>query len=237
VLAFSPANTKLRKLAKKRYIKRWLKDGRKVYSLDLLSGWACPFASACRSKAIQTDEGLRIKDGPHCEFRCYSASQEAQYPNVYRQRKKNWQTIKRAKTKDKIVKLILGSLPGNIGVLRWHVAGDFFSQAYFDAALEVARRRPDILFYAYTKAIGWWFNRLDTIPNNFVLTASYGGVFDNLIGDMKLRHVKVVYSKEEAKKLGLPLDWDDSHAAHSARKNKSFALLIHGTQPATRTKG
>lgn len=35
--------------------------------------------------------------------------------------------------------------------IRWHDAGDFFSPAYTDVAASVARRFPNIKFYAYTK--------------------------------------------------------------------------------------
>jgi len=38
----------------------------------------------------------------------------------------------------------------------------------------------------------------------------------------------VVFSEEEAAKLGLEIDHDDSHAY---KGDKSFALLLHGTQP------
>lgn len=230
MLHFSPANTKLRKLYKKRYLQKWLK-GRKIYSLDLLSGWSCPFAKLCKSKAVKTAEGFRIQDGPDTQFRCYSASQEAQYPNVYNPRKRNFEVIKSAGTQEKIVRIILDSLPKDVGILRIHSAGDFFSRSYFEAMLEVVRKRPDILFYGYTKAIGYWVKNIDKIPSNLILTASYGGIFDSIIDQFGLRSVKVVKSTYQARKLGLPVDNDDSHAAHPARANQSFALIVHGTQP------
>ena len=43
-----------------------------------------------------------------------------------------------------------------------------------------------------------------------------------------LKYAKVVFSEEEAAELGLEIDHDDSHAYGG---DKSFALLIHGTQP------
>ena len=56
-----------------------------------------------------------------------------------------------------------------------------------------------------------------------------GGRYDNLIEELGLPEAVVVHSEVEAAKLGLPIDHDDSHAAiHRG----SFALLIHGTQPA-----
>lgn len=36
-------------------------------------------------------------------------------------------------------------------VVRWHDAGDFFSKEYLDLAFDIARKHPDVKFYAYTK--------------------------------------------------------------------------------------
>lgn len=233
MVKFSPANTKLKKLYKKRYLQKWLKGGRKVYSLDLLSGWSCPFARDCNSRAVETPAGRRIQDGKHCQFRCYSASQEVQYDNVYKVRKSNFDAIRNCKTQGEIVKLLQDSLPKNAGIVRWHSAGDFFNPKYFSAAVELARRNPNVLFYAYTKAVGYWITHLDkgSLPSNLVLTASRGGKFDALIDTWNLRSVQVVGSTYQARKLGLPVDNDDSHAADPARRDNSFALVIHGTQP------
>ena len=180
---------------------------------------------------METPEGRRIQDGNHCKFRCYSASQEVQYDNVYKVRQSNFAAIRNCKTQGEIVKLLLDNLPKNAGIVRWHSAGDFFSPKYFSAAIEVAKRRPDVLFYGYTKAVTYWVVKLDSIPNNLVLTASRGGKFDHIIDMWKLRSVQVVGSTYQAKKLGLPVDSDDSHAADPARRDNSFALVIHGTQP------
>ena len=53
MLKFSDANAKLEALYNVPELEIWLADGRKVYSLDLLSGWSCPFASQCLSKVIE----------------------------------------------------------------------------------------------------------------------------------------------------------------------------------------
>jgi hypothetical protein len=93
-LQFSNANAKLEELYNVPELESWLADGRKVYSLDLLSGYSCPFAKDCLSKATPTGEltkagnpRLKIVDGPETEFRCFSASQEVLLPNVYKRRK------------------------------------------------------------------------------------------------------------------------------------------------------
>jgi hypothetical protein len=56
--------------------------------------------------------------------------------------------------------LILQSLPPGAPVVRVHTGGDFFSQRYFDAWLEVSRQRPQTTFYFYTKSLRYWVARL-----------------------------------------------------------------------------
>jgi hypothetical protein len=114
--------------------------------------------------------------------------------------------------------------------IRVHVAGDFFSAAYFMAWMEVARRNPERLFYAYTKSLHVWVKCQGLIPDNFVLTASLGGKFDHLVDKHDLRSAVVVMHPEEAEAMGLEIDHDDSHARDP--EVRKFALLIHGAQPA-----
>ena len=234
MLKFSKANAKTQALANDAELAEYLQGNRKIYSLDLLSGWSCPHAKDCLSKAIVQDNGKRkIKDGKDTQFRCFSASQEVQYTNVYNSRKHNFDLLRNLHFED-MVELINGSLPKNAGIVRIHVAGDFFSQQYLDAWYIVALRNPKILFYAYTKSLRFWVGGVTEMPtlHNFVLTASYGGRDDHMIDEFNLRSAKVVFSEAEAEELGLAIDHDDSHAAKPTLRDDSFALLIHGTQPA-----
>ena len=234
MLKFSKANAKTQALANDAELAEYLQGNRKIYSLDLLSGWSCPHAKDCLSKAVVQDNGKRkIKDGKDTQFRCFSASQEVQYTNVYNSRKHNFDLLRNLHFED-MVELINSSLPKNAGIVRIHVAGDFFSQQYLDAWYIVALRNPKILFYAYTKSLRFWVGGVTEMPilHNFVLTASYGGRDDHMIDQFNLRSAKVVFSEAEAKELGLAIDHDDSHAAKPSLRDNSFALLIHGTQPA-----
>ena len=73
MLKFSKANAKTAKLALVPSLAKYLANGRKVYSLDLLSGFYCPFAKECLSKAVVEADGSRhIEDGEHTKFRCFS---------------------------------------------------------------------------------------------------------------------------------------------------------------------
>lgn len=227
MLKFSPGSDNV-KLAKLQTL-----TGKRVYSFSLLSGYTCPGAHDCRSFAIEKDGKRTIMDGPHTKFRCFSASQEALYTNVYHQRKQNFVDLSSMRHDEGAMTLYVGaSLPKRAEIVRVHVAGDFFSSEYFRAWMNVAKSRPDILFYAYTKSLRYWMENKDKVPHNFMLTASKGGRYDNLITEHKLRYAVVVPYSEDAKKLRLQVDTDDSHAALPEHKRRSFALVVHGTQPA-----
>lgn len=210
LLKFSKGNAKL--------------DG-SIYTFSLPSGFSCPHALDCLSKANK-DTG-KITDGKKTSFRCFSASQEALYPSVRAQRWHNFDALK-GLTVSQMYGLISLSLPSKAKKIRIHVGGDFFSQVYFDAWLAIAQDNPSVTFYAYTKSLPYWVARLDEIPSNLILTASRGGRKDELIEKHGLREARVVFSVEEAESLGLDIDHDDSHAYQTG---PSFALLIHGTQP------
>jgi Gene product 88 len=205
-----------------------LKD---IISFSIASGWSCPFADRCVSKADPVTG--KITDGPKTEFRCFSASQEALYPAVRKQRFHNFQLLRNVRNVEEMTSMINSALPkvnrkGKGKIVRLHVGGDFFSQTYFDAWLEVARLNPDRIFYAYTKSLQYWVNRLGQIPSNFKLNASVGGKQDELIKLYNLKFAEVCYSEQEAAEKGLEIDHDDTHAY---AQEESFALLIHGTQP------
>ena len=227
-LVFGKANAKLRGLEQVLEVK--------LVTFSLLSGFSCPYAKECLSQAVENSEGRRhIEDGKHTEFRCFSASQEVQYTGVYNSRKNNMDILEiAAQSHLDAADIIESSLPPKATCVRIHVGGDFKTQAYFDTWLEVAKRNPNILFYAYTKSLPFWVARLGALEfiTNFVLTASRGGWRDDLIEKHGLREAIVVFSEEEADRLNLEIDHDDSHAADPNWRNLDFALLIHGSQPA-----
>lgn len=231
MVKFSIANAKLEQLHDCPELESWLAGDREVYSFDLKSGDSCPFAKDCHSRARVRDDGTRyIEDGPDTLFRCFSASQEVQYTNVFNLRTGNWENL-RGKTTAEILDILEAAYPPDAGIVRIHVAGDFFSEAYFLAWVEFARRHSATLFYAYTKSLPYWVRNRDIIPPNLILTASRGGRRDSMIDEYGLRESVVVFSEDEARVRGLAIDHDDSHAARPDIAGQSFALLIHGTQP------
>lgn len=234
IVKFSPANSKIEALYHVSELSKYFENNRRIYSFDLLSGHSCPFANNCLSRAVADQNGKRkILDGKNTKFRCFSASQEVLFTSVFELRKNNYETLRNL-TSEEMFDIIISSLPENTGIVRLHVAGDFFSLSYLRAWLRVAMYRPDILFYCYTKSLpllyGAIIDRL--VPENFIYTASRGGTHDKLIKICGFREAVVVFSEKEAFDLGLEIDHDDSHAARPSLRKNNFALLIHGTQPA-----
>jgi hypothetical protein len=197
------------------------KLSKEIATFSLPAGHTCPGALQCMARADRLTG--QISDGKDATFRCFAASQEAAFTSVRESRWHNFELL-RGKSRAAMAELISRSLP-DAPIVRIHVGGDFFSQAYFQAWCDVARSHPGVRFYAYTKSISVWQKCLAEVPSNLILTASEGGRFDALIGDRK--RAKVVFSEEQAAALGLELDHDDSHAYEGGA---SFALLLHGTQ-------
>ena len=182
-----------------------------------------------------------IKDGENNIFRCYAASQENQYPNVYKARKYKFDLILKTlksengfyKTYELINASIQKHITKNIDKVRIHSSGDFFNGEYLRVWLAVARLNKNLKFYCYSKSLHL-FGINVSIPDNFYLTASMGSKMDRLIhaGYFK-RYAIVVNSEAEAIKKGIEhigkpykIDKDDSLCFQS----NPFALLIHGTQ-------
>jgi hypothetical protein len=205
------------------------KLGKEIHTFTLPSGYTCPGALACLTRADRHDG--HITDGKNQTFRCFAASMEARLTPLRAKGWHNLELLKKSNTESLATDLIQASLPSSASVIRIHVGGDFFSESYFRAWLNVAWNNPGVKFYAYTKSLPFWVAALERnlIPDNFRLTASEGGKWDSLIAQYNLKTSRVVFSMEEAAALGLEVDHDDSHAYNGAH---SFALLVHGTQAA-----
>ena len=197
---------------------------------NLPAGKTCPGAMFCKSFAVVTLEGRKIADGPHTEFRCFAASSEVQYDQVFYNRADNFAQVLDVMKNGNLADFINTELHKNLKKkhtrVRIHESGDFFNAAYLQAWVMVASMNPSIDFYCYSKSLNL-FVGLD-LPENFYLTASYGGKFDYLIDEGYFpRYAKVVQSVDDANTLGLPVDVDERHCFTPG----PYAILVHGTQP------
>jgi len=202
--------------------------------LSLPAGYTCPKADICKSMAVEDPITGRVKLMDYGDFRCYAAADEVKYPNLRNRNWSNYKLLQAQETKEDIIKLIDRSLkyhfPYPPRFFRIHESGDFYNQKYFDSWLEVSKQNPQTIFYGFTKSLDYWVKRLDEIPNNFRLTASFGGKVDKLISEYNLRYCVVVKNVEEAIEKKLPIDIDDSLASSDSKE--PFAILMHGGQKA-----
>lgn len=200
-----------------------------IITFSLPAGKTCPFAKDCKAQVKEINGHLKLFTFKDTKFRCFAASNEALFPNVFRSREYNLKLLKLAKSSQKMTTLIKNSLPKKFDKCRIHVSGDFFSEEYLKAWINVAKDMPDKLFYAYTKSVKYIVNQKDNIPNNLVITCSLGGKDDDLIIKNNLKRVKVYFHPDFAKADGVEIDHDDSLAINP--NIKEFGLLLHGSQP------
>ena len=179
-----------------------------VYEWNLPAGHTCPFAKECKV-LVDQETGKYTREGAG-SFRCYASSAE-RFPAVRKHRWSNYNFI------------LSGGvpvIPDKCKHVRIHASGDFFSQDYFNTWIQICKDNLDIEFWAFTKSIRFWVDRLSYIPFNLTLTASYGGADDALIKKYNLKNTRVFQSREEAGDL--PINTNDDYARI---KQINFALL------------
>jgi hypothetical protein len=179
-----------------------------AYEWNLPTGTTCPYALECKVTVDRFTGKFDIKRGA---YKCYAASPE-RFPGVRKHRWENFDFVKNGG---------IPELPKDCKAVRIHAAGDFYNQDYFDMWLKLAASHPEVEFWAYTKSLKFWIKRLDQIPDNLVLTASYGGKDDYLIEEYKLKNV-VVYPKKDLVPIDRPIDHNDDWAR---KPHINFALL------------
>ena len=246
VLTFSSENSKL---------------GGSIATFSLPAGWSCPFAKACekrvdRERVMDPDrEGefriskktgkkipykgdVKSTKGKDAEYDCYAASMEQQYDDLREKRWQNFDLLQAAGTPEEQADLIIKSLKyffdsdGVKDIVRIHESGDFYNKEYLQAWMIVAKRMPDINFYAYTKSLPFVKHlekEIGDIPN-FIITLSAGGHRDRDLDSIDIKEAKVFESPEAIYEAGLMLDLDDKLSRKKLGKDGNFGLLIHGTQ-------
>jgi hypothetical protein len=179
-----------------------------VYEWNLPTGTTCPFALECKVSVDRVSGKFDVKKG---QYRCYASSPE-RFPAVREHRWNNFDFLKAGGCP---------KIPSDCQAIRIHASGDFFNQDYFDLWLKLASENPNVEMWAYTKSLSYWVNRLNDIPKNLILTASYGGRQDNLIEQHNLKNV-MVYANKDLVPIDRPIDTNDDWARKS---NINFALI------------
>lgn len=186
---------------------------------------------------------VEVHRDPNAQYDCYAANMEMQYDAKRENNWHNFDLLRACNSSEEQADLIQRSLEYqfsessgdlSIGKVRIHEGGDFYNGEYLKAWLMVAKRFPNVNFYAYTKSVPYVREHLDVIKSlpNFILTLSQGGKHDSELDDFDIKQAKVYRSPEDVLKAGLLIDLDDSLAQQLGGRDKHFALLVHGTQQA-----
>lgn len=210
-LYFSKPNLKL--------IELQIETGLRVMSFDLPAGETCPAASLCKS-FIDKLTGKIVDEGV---FRCYAVMAEAQYKSVKASRANNFAHVK-------AFGITACDIPVKADIIRIHSSGDFFSEKYFVQWLEIAALFPDKIFFGYTKMAPFLIKYAGSMPQNFRMVYSHGGVFDDMAAAANLPTCYVWTGGD----LLAPLVCEDkkNDDFEYIMEGKSFSLRVHGTQPA-----
>ena len=118
------------------------------------------------------------------------------------------------------------SVTKTVAVIRLHDSGDFFKKWYVEAWVEVIKRHPNILFYAYTKSFPM-FKGID-LPSNFRVTYSFGGKWDNKIDGPNSRIFPTLDDRIEAGYV----DGNDSDMPAILGEH-NIGLVYHGVKNPT----
>jgi len=113
-----------------------------------------------------------------------------------------------------------------VAVIRLHDSGDFFKKWYVEAWVEVIKRHPNILFYAYTKSFPM-FKGID-LPSNFRVTYSFGGKWDKKIDGPNSRIFPTLDDRIEAGYV----DGNDSDMP-AILGERNIGLVYHGVKNPT----
>ena len=207
----------------------------KGYSFSLPSGFTCGrLAKLCLTYANR--ETGTLTRGRDAIYYCFSSVSESSLPQVRAARWANWEALQQlwrwpGTDYVDIANLILEALPVNADLIRVHVGGEFpgsdFGREYMRGWFHVARVRPEMWLYAYSKNVQTYLEIRDEKPDNFNMTMSRGGLHDHLIDIHKLKNARVIFHPDQAN--GMPIDHNDINAVFG---DHSFNLLLHGMQPA-----
>lgn len=133
----------------------------------------------------------------NCQFECFAMVGNYIYPAV---KNKQNERLKESKKKSFVNTICEEIIKTNVGAVRIHDSGDYYSKNYLEKWIEIANKNPDVIFYSYTKSIPFFKKDFNTwsvkLPKNFVVTFSYGGKYDDLINPKKDKHALVFESLE-----------------------------------------
>jgi len=172
-----------------------------------------------------------------CLALCYAMQGSYRWTSTQIPRVVNHQLLERLQRRYRVAGMIhaldcmVKRLGPSYGLVRLHDSGDFYSQTYIDAWMEVIRMNPTIWFYLYTKS-----HHLlpDDLPVNLAVTKSFGGVHDDLIDTDNDPHARIFATVKELLDAGY-IDANDEIEGEIATilGRRKIGLAYHGVKKPT----
>jgi len=174
-----------------------------------------------------------------CLALCYAMQGSYKWASTQIPRVVNHQLLERLQGRYRIAGMIhaldsmVKRLGPSYGLVRLHDSGDFYSQTYFDAWMEVIRMNPTIWFYCYTKSHHLAESH-GFLPANFGVTKSFGGKHDDLIDTDNDPHARIFATVQELLDAGY-IDANDEVQGEIATilGRRKIGLAYHGTRKPT----
>lgn len=180
-----------------------------IWSFNLIPVVHCPMAGACKAYCYATVGQQAFRSGVLRRARAFLATVQADFV-------------------ERMVAEVERAVKRGLRAVRVHDSGDFYSAGYMQAWFEIARRLPQVRFYAYTKMVVLAQRLASTTPANFRLIQSLGGVGDARI-DRSLAHSRIFDSVEDLLAAGYA-DASESDAPAAFGDNPKIGLVIHGAK-------
>ena len=240
--------------------KHLLTNGNRELAADGIFTWSLP---ALAAKLLDGSNFLTCPNAGSCAQLCYARSGTYNFSNVKRAHVKNLELIldDLEGWKQSIMTELTGKryMPTGDEVpffklldwntltdyqktwaehggkaIRIHDSGDFFSREYFEAWVEIAKKTPWALFYAYTKEVS--MTKEFTLPDNFVLIYSMGGKQDELINVDKDRHAEVFPSMEALVEAGYT-DQEDCDILAALLPTPKIGIVVNNIKHLKKKQG
>ena len=202
-------NTKLKKTSKL--------NNKRVFNFGIIANKSlegkstCPFAKGCLG----------------ADYKCYAQKGAYAWPKV----KEAYNNRYLLSRQDNFINIMNEAIQKKkVDILRLHDSGDFYSIAYLNKWIEIAKANKDVIFYAYTKSIPFFkrSKEMDTtflLPKNLIIIFSEGSKKDNLINITKDRHSRIFKDINSLLKAGYINASDND--LNAIKDNKKVGLLLH----------
>ena len=199
-MMLTSSNSKLTKSSKK--------HNAKIFTFDL--------------PAYKTEKGkVTCPFAKDCVKYCYAQKGAYTWSPARNKHNQNYLNTK----KDNFIDIIQGEInrKRKITHIRIHSSGDYYSPAYLEKWVKLAKNNPSIIFYSYTKSIPL-VNKVN-LPSNFIMIYSEGSKVDFMIDDKMHRHAKIFNNVDDLLNAGYINASDDDLLALTP--NKKIGLIFH----------